>query len=171
MEGTTAIKVVSTKYDGTPRDSYEAQLLDHDGSIVRIKVPAGTPTWVEKHGKIELSKDNIIEIYFTDRWYNVWHMREHTTYPNLWYSNVAMPARFDGTKLQWVDLDIDIRCYLDGSLRVLDQEEFEQNRVEMGYPTEVVEYALAARDEVLQLGKLGEFPFNHETQIRDGAFD
>ena len=168
--GTTTISVVSTKYDGTPRDSYEAQLLDHHGSMLRLKVPAGTPTWVEKHGRTELSEDNIIEIYFMDRWYNVWHMREHTTYPNLWYSNVAMPAIFDGTNLQWVDLDIDIRCYLDGSLRVLDLDEFEQNRIEMGYPIEVVEHALAARDEVLQLGSVGTFPFNYETQIRDAAF-
>ncbi len=116
------------------------------------------------------AEDNSIEIYFTDRWYNVLHLREHTAYPNLWYSNIAMPARFDGKTLQWVDLDIDIRCYLDGSLQVLDEDEFEQNRVEMGYPSEVVECALTARDEVLRLGREGTFPFDHETQIEDGAF-
>ena len=168
--GTTSIRVTSTKYDGSLRDFYDAELLYVDESAVRIKVPSGTPIWVEKHGKTELSEDNAIEIYFTDRWYNVWHFREHTTNPNSWYSNVAMPARFDGTTLQWVDLDIDIRCYADGSLRVFDQDEFEQNRVEMGYPTEVVKRAVAARNEVLQLGKVGIFPFNYETQIRYGAF-
>ena len=117
------------------------------------------------------AEDNAIEIYFTDRWYNVWHFREHTTYQNLWYPNIAMLARFDGQTLQWVDLDIDIRCYLDSSLRVLDEDEFEQNRIEMGYPSEVVDRALAARDEVLQLGKDGSFPFDHETQIADAAFE
>ena len=69
--------------------------------------------------------------------------------------------------LQWVDLDSDIHCHLDGSLRVLDEDEFEGNRVEMGYTSEVVERALAARDEVLRLGKNGSFPFDHETQISD----
>lgn len=161
--------VVSTKYDGTPRDSYGAELLDHEGSIVRLRVPAGTPTY-GKHGQTVQAEDNAVEIYFTDRWYNVWHLREHTTYPNLWYANIAMPAGFDGKTLRWVDLDLDIRCYLDGSLRVLDQDEFDQNRVGMGYTSEVVEHALAARDEVLQLGKSGIFPFNHEEQIEDGAF-
>ena len=170
MKSASIVSIVSTKYDGTPRDSYKAELLDHDGPMVRIKVPARTPTWVEKHGRTELSDDNAVEIYFADRWYNVWHLREHTAFPNLWYSNVAMPARFDGKTLHWVDLDIDIRCYLDGSFRVLDQDEFERNRIEMGYPNEVVDHALAARDEVLRLGKIGTFPFNHEIQIRDGAF-
>ncbi len=116
------------------------------------------------------AEDNAIEIYFTDRWYNVWHLREHTTYPNLWYSNIAMPAKFDGKTLRWVDLELDVRCYLDGSLRVLDEDEFEVNRLEMGYTDEVVERALAALDEVLRLGKEGTFPFDYETQIRDGAF-
>ena len=81
-----------------------------------------------------------------------------------------MPAQFDGKTLRWVDLDLDIRCYLDGSLRVLDQNEFDQNRVGMGYTSEVVEHALAALDEVLQQGKSAIFPFNHEEQIEDGAF-
>ena len=125
------VSVVKMKYDGTLYASYEGQLLDIDGSIVRLRVPAGTPTWVQKHDRTELSEDNIVEIHFTDRWYNVWHMREHTTYPNLWYSNIAMPATFDGRTLRWVDLDIDIRCYLDGSLRVLDEGEFERNRLEL----------------------------------------
>lgn len=160
------VSVVSTKYDETPRDRYEAQLLDHQGPIVRLRVPAGTPTY-GKYGQIVEAEDNAIEIYFTDRWYNVWHFREHTTYDNLWYSNIAMPARFDGKTLRWVDLDLDIRCHLDGSIRVLDEDEFEQNRIEMGYPSEVVERAFAARDEVLRLGKDGTFPFDHETQLGD----
>ena len=161
--------VVSTKYDGTPRDSYEAQLIDHEGPIVRLRVPAGTPTY-GKDGHMVEAEDNAIEIYFTDRWYNVWHLREHTTYPNLWYSNIAMPAKFDGKTLRWVDLELDVRCYLDGSLRVLDEDEFEVNRLEMGYTDEVVERALAALDEVLRLGKEGTFPFDYEMQIKDGAF-
>ena len=163
------VRVVSTKNDGTPRDSYEVELLDHVGPIVRLRVPSGTPTY-GKDGQMVEVEDNAIEIYFTDRWYNVWHLREHTTYPNLWYSNISMPAKFDGKTLRWVDLDLDVRCYLDGSLRVLDEDEFEVNRLEMGYTNEVVECALAALDEVLRLGKEGTFPFNYETQIKDGAF-
>ena len=169
-EALEPVWVVSTKYNGTPRDSYEAQLLDGEGSKIRLRVPSDTPTYGNRGQMIE-AEDNAIEIYFTDRWYNVWHFREHTSYNNLWYSNIAMPARFDSKTLRWVDLDIDIRCYLDGSLRVLDEDEFERNCIEMSYTSEVIERALAARDEVLKLGKSGSFPFDHETQIGDGAFE
>ena len=60
--------------------------------------------WVES-GKTTRA----VELYFEDRWYNVWHFRDDTT--ELWYCNVALPASFDGETLRWVDLDIDIRCY------------------------------------------------------------
>ena len=110
-----------------------------------------------------------MELYFEDRWYNVWHFRDDTTDPLgfkvLWYCNVAMPASFDGKTLRWVDLDIDIRCYRDGAPEVLDEDEFEQHRVELGYPAEVVERALAARDEALRLAQERVFPFDYETQI------
>ena len=87
------------RQSSTGRDSYEAQLLDHNGSTVRLIVPADTPTY-GKYGQMVEAEDNAIEIYFTDRWYNVWHFREHTIYPNLWYSNIAMPAKFDGKTLR-----------------------------------------------------------------------
>ena len=164
------VRIVSTKYDGTLRDSYEAQLLDHVGPVLRLKVPAGTLVYEGKRAALVEAEDNAVEIYFTDRWYNVWHFKEHTTYPNLWYANVALPARLDGDTLCWVDLDIDIRCYLDGSLRVLDEDEFARNRVEMSYPDEVVNRAIAARDEMLRLAKDSAFPFDHEKQLMDAGF-
>ena len=36
---------------------------------------------------------------------------------------------------------------------------------ELGYPDEVVEGALAARDEALRLAQERAFPFDYETQI------
>jgi protein associated with RNAse G/E len=53
---------------------------------------------------------------------------------------------------------------------VLDEDEFERNRVEMAYPDELVRLALAARDEVLRLGREGAFPFDYERQIADAGF-
>ena len=78
------VRVVSTKYDGTLRDTYQAQLLDHVGSTVRLIVPAGTPIFGRKIDRLVGAEDDGIEIYFTDRCYNVWHFHQHTTWPNRW---------------------------------------------------------------------------------------
>ena len=159
------IRIEKTKYDGTVQRFCDGQLLDHVGSVLRVKVPAGTPVYVTRKERWVKSGSTALHCYFENRWYNVWHLREHIVAPNLWYANVAMPARFDGATIRWVDLDIDIRCHLDGSLEVLDEDEFAQHRVELGYSDEVVERALAARDEMPQLARAGAFPFDHETQI------
>ncbi len=159
------IRVEKAKYDGTVQAAWESELLDHTGDLLRSVVPGGRPVYVLDRSRWVKSGETTcaVELYFADRWYNVWHVRDDTM--ELWYCNVAMPAEFDGETLRWVDLDIDIRCYRDGAPEVLDEDEFEQHRVELGYPDEVVERALAARDEALRLAQERVFPFDYETQI------
>ena len=159
------IRVEKAKYDGTIQAAWESELLDHAAPLLRSVVPGGRPVYVpdQSHWVESGQTTSAVELYFEDRWYNVWHLRDDTT--TLWYCNVAMPASFDGQTLRWVDLDIDIRCYRDGVPEVLDEDEFEQHRIELGYPAEVVERALAARDEALRLAREQAFPFDYETQI------
>ena len=159
------IRVEKAKYDGTIQAAWESELLDHAGPLLRSVVPGGRPVYVLDRSRWVQSGETTcaVELYFEDRWYNVWHVRDNTQ--ELWYCNVAVPASFDGKTLRWVDLDIDIRCYRDGAPEVLDEDEFEQHRSELGYPAEVVERALAARDEALRLAHARVFPFDYDTQI------
>ena len=159
------IRVEKAKYDGTIQAAWDSELLDHAGSLLRSVVPGGKPVYVLDRSRWIKSGQTTcaVELYFEDRWYNVWHVRDDTQ--ELWYCNVAMPASFDGQTLRWVDLDIDIRCYRGGAPEVLDEDEFEQHRIELSYPDDVVERALAARDEALRLAQDRAFPFDYETQI------
>ena len=102
--------------------------------------------------------DAFTGLFWTDRWYNVWQIDR--TKGAFVYANVAMPCQFDGSVLRWVDLDIDIVCHTDGSIVVKDEDEFEEHIVRFAYPEDVVEHALAARDELLSLAKAGAFPFS-----------
>ena len=105
-------------------------------------------------------------MYFTDRWYNVLHFLTHGVDHYLWYANISTPATFDGTALQWIDLDIDVCCHLDGSIETLDCDEFQEHRLKMAYPNHLVERTLAAHDDVIQLGKTGAFPFDRNAQMQ-----
>ncbi len=157
--------MLSTKYDGSLRESYTGLLLDQIGSLIRLQVPSATPIFrgIDRH---EVSANDAIEIYFTDRWYNVLHFLEHGVNNYLWYANISTPATFDGTTLQWIDLDIDVGCRLDGSIQSLDFDEFQENRMSMSYPDDLIEQALAAHNEVIQLAKSGASPFNRPAQLR-----
>ncbi len=159
------ITVISRKYDGTLRETYTGRLLEQVGPMIRIQVSAGTPIYRSSDRPASVADDGV-EVYFADRWYNVWHFLEHGINKYLWYSNIAMPARFDGITLQWIDLDIDVCCHLDGSIESLDYDEFQEHRYKMDYSNDLVERALAAHDDVIQLGKTGAFPFDRNAQMR-----
>jgi protein associated with RNAse G/E len=106
----------------------------------------------------QVISDSFTGLYWTDRWYNVWQL--DATGPGVrFYAHVALPCQFDGRALRWVDLDIDIVCHADGSVVVKDEQEFEQRSALLAYPRDVIECALAARDELLRLAHAAEFPF------------
>ena len=151
------IRVIGTKYDGSPRDEWPAQLVEERGTHLRVHVPAGIEAIVRGHRR-QVSEDSGDCLFWTDRWYNVWLFDR--TEGVLFYANVAMPCRFDGSVLRWVDLDIDIVLCDDGSIVVKDEDEFEEHILLLAYPEDIIERALAARDELLCLAHAGEFPFN-----------
>jgi protein associated with RNAse G/E len=158
------VQVVSTKYDGTPRETYEAGRLESNGELVQLVVHRGTLVWGDKLQRWVDMDTDAVDTYLSDRWYNVYHYGSSAPHP--WYCNIAMPATFDGAKLRWVDLEIDVSCHPDGSIVVLNEDEFEVNRVEMAYPEHVAERALTALDEVPGLARKGLFPFDHAEQLR-----
>lgn len=51
-------------------------------------------------------------------------------------------------------------CRLDGTVEIIDQDEFEENRVSYGYPAELVEGAIAAADRAVALLRAGAEPFD-----------
>ncbi|MBC7900456.1 MAG: DUF402 domain-containing protein, partial [Saprospiraceae bacterium] len=66
---------------------------------------------------------------------------------------------FENNVLDYVDLDIDILVWEDGSYKILDLEEFETNAVKYKYPGDVVLNAKNALDEVIGKIERREFPF------------
>ena len=159
------IQVISKKYDGTHRETYTGLLLEHNGPLIRLQVPSGTSIFrgIDRH---KVSANDSIEIYFTDRWYNVLHFLTHGVDHYLWYANISTPATFDGTTLQWIDLDIDVGCHLDGSIQSLDLDEFQEHSSKMHYPDNLIEQAQSAHDEIIQFAKYDAFPFNRTAQLR-----
>jgi protein associated with RNAse G/E len=175
MKGPTRpciIRVVSCKYDGSPRDEWPAQLLEHEGTRLRLHAMAGSEEIVEGSRR-RLITDSFRAFYWTDRWYNVAQFGRSEGI--VLYANIAMPCSFDGSVLRWVDLDTDVVQYADGTIEVRDEAEFRERSARLRYPDEVVQSALAARDEVLRLlqsgqfpEKWGQFPFSEESSSTRG---
>jgi predicted RNA-binding protein associated with RNAse of E/G family len=71
-------------------------------------------------------KDRFIETYFTDRWYNVYEIRDRDDdRVKGWYCNVARPAVWEAeNQLSFVDLALDLWVDPQGRQTVLDEDEF-----------------------------------------------
>ncbi len=79
------------------------------------------------HGMPLRTGDRFIETYFTDRWYNIFevHAREND-HLRGWYCNIGRPIKLEGNTLSYVDLALDLLVFPDGSLFVLDEDEYNQ---------------------------------------------
>jgi uncharacterized protein len=159
------VKVISKKYDGSLRDEYESRLYaESDETIILFSEPGQRYFDHRKAGWFE-GQDGLLEIYFKRRWYNVWHIAEQLSNINIIYVNIAMPATFNEKVLEWTDLDLDYRVYLDNSVERLDQDEYEWNARRMGYPRDLIEQVEAACREV-ETGLASRiFPFDYGQQV------
>ena len=152
------IRVVSTKYDGSPHwhfDSFSA--LEKEPLLVTLNFAGQelgnwkgswtTPWDVRNH-------------FWTDRWFNVMRCDQPRGGGlDHWYCNVTTLPTFDGETIRYVDLDLDVRVFPDGRTELLDEDEFLDNSQRMGYAPDVIEQARRAVDEILELARAGQFPF------------
>jgi uncharacterized protein len=77
------------------------------------------------HGIIFGRGDRFIEIYYTDRWYNIFEIHDRDDdHLKGWYCNVALPAELEQDQIAYVDLALDLLVYPDGRQLVLDEDEF-----------------------------------------------
>ena len=157
------ISVNSRKYDGQVRRTWQAGLIrQHSPAIVLV----GRFMEDVHHPDLgHIAKDTAsFEYFWTDRWYNVFAMYEPDSTLRNWYCNIAMPATFDGSTLDFIDLDIDVVIWPDGSRAVLDMDDFQENQITFAYPATVTESALQSLDDLMGVIDRREFPFNQNTK-------
>jgi protein associated with RNAse G/E len=70
--------------------------------------------------------DRFIEYYYTDRWYNIFAVRDGVNGEiKGWYCNIGKPAVIEDRAVSYVDLALDLWVSADGKQTVLDEDEFE----------------------------------------------
>ena len=75
------------------------------------------------------------------------------------YVDMTTPPVWAGAEVSMVDLDLDVVLRRDGSLILDDEDEFDDHRVALRYPAEIVELARRSAAEVLAAVSAGAEPF------------
>jgi predicted RNA-binding protein associated with RNAse of E/G family len=77
---------------------------------------------------------------------------------SVYVDMTTVPEWSDGG-VTMVDLDLDVVLRRDGSLFVDDEDEFDEHRVALDYPQEIVDLARGTADAVLAAVSAGQEPF------------
>ena len=146
------VVINSRKYDGSLRRSWTCRLIEqNESSLVLV---GEFDEDVQHPGLGEIKRGTIsYEYYWLDRWYNVFCFYEPDSTFRNHYCNINMPPVYANGVLDYVDLDIDLVVWPDGTFNILDEAEFAENAVAFDYPDEIVKMSHATLTEVLRLAR------------------
>ncbi len=120
------ITVIKRNINGQETWRYQGKILHQDGNkfVLEAFFDREDSTF---HGMPLHKGDRFVEIYYLDRWYNVFeiHARDDDSLRG-WYCNIGQPAILEGSVLSYVDLALDLLVFPDGRQLVLDEKEFNQ---------------------------------------------
>lgn len=119
------------KHNGKIHRSWdEALLLEiHDDYLVfgneKTKV-------TESDGRTWRTKEPAILYFFYKKWYNIiGQLKKDGIY---YYCNIASPVVIEEGTIKYIDYDLDLRVFPDGSFKVLDRGEYKYHKSMMQYP-------------------------------------
>jgi len=104
--------------------SYSSVMLERGPNYVRLEARFSRET-IDLDYTVFEKGDRFVEWHFSDRWYNVFEV--HSARDDRikgWYCNVTKPAAIEEGAVSAIDLALDVWIGPDGSIRVLDEDEF-----------------------------------------------
>ena len=137
--------------------SHSYVLEDNDEYFVAASIRASV---VESDGRKWHTKEPAIFVLSKKNWFNVIAMLKENGV--CYYVNIASPAIFDKNFIKYIDYDLDIKLYEDGTTRLLDVSEYKKHADEQGYSEDIKEILQKSVDKVYNMINKKEFPFVDE---------
>ena len=155
-------------------DVYEIHCYKHNGKIDRIcdgamilditddYIVCGNyrTNLTESDGKSHRTKETAIIFFYKKRWFNV--LAQLKKYGLFYYCNIASPFIIDENIIKYIDYDLDLRVFPDGSFKILDKNEYKYHSKLMHYPKEIDEILKYELSNLIDMERKGESPFDKE---------
>ncbi len=157
------VRIKAFKHDGTFHRlwSHNYVVLDDE----QYYVLASSRSYViESNGRRWHTKEPSVFIFSKKEWFNVIAMfkKDGTI---TYYVNIASPSIYDQGFVKFVDYDLDIKLFGDGSTRLLDVGEYKRHAKMLGYNEDIRNILTNAVGHVYELIKNHVFPFD-DNKIR-----
>lgn len=89
----------------------------------------------EADGRTWRTKEPAVLYFFYKQWYNI--IGQYKKDGIYYYCNIASPIIIEENTIKYIDYDLDLRVFPDGSFKVLDRGEYKYHKSVMHYPEEI----------------------------------
>lgn len=111
-------------------------------------------------GRVWFTREPAIIYFYKNKWYNViTQFKKNGIY---YYCNIASPTIIEGRVIKYIDYDLDLRGFPDGSYKILDKSEYEYHKEKMNYPKEIDIIVKEELKDLIKLYEQKEGPFDKE---------
>lgn len=118
----------------------------------------------ESQGNTWRTKEPAVMYFFKNRWYNiiVQFKKEGITY----YCNIASPFIIEDNTIKYIDYDLDLRIFPNGSFKILDKGEYKYHKKLMNYSKDLDIAIRSALTELITDYQNGDIAFNKQENIK-----
>lgn len=115
---------------------------------------------IESEGSYWRTKEPAIMYFFKDRWYNIIaQLKKDGIY---YYCNIATPFVIEQNTIKYIDYDLDLRIFPNGSYKILDRLEYKYHKRIMKYSKDLDVVINSALSELIDFYKSKNLIFNSD---------
>lgn len=154
------LNIHSYKHDSKIHRSWdEATYLNEDKEYM---IFANFKTLViESDGRTWRTKEPAIMFFSKNNWFNI--IGQIKTTGIYYYCNIASPFIIEEDTIKYIDYDLDLRVFPDGSFKILDRGEYQYHKKKMNYSDDIDKILKKELTELINKVRNKEYPFNKKT--------
>ncbi len=115
----------------------------------------------EHNGTSHRTNEPAVLFFYKNHWFNIIGQLKQSGL--FYYCNIATPYIIDGRTIKYIDYDLDLRVFPDGSFRILDRNEYKYHKKKMHYSEELNKIIEKELSNLIEYKKNGAKPFLKET--------
>ena len=113
---------------------------------------------IEKDGRTWRTKEPAIMYFSKKNWFNIiGQIKKSGIY---YYCNIASPYIIEDDTIKYIDYDLDLRVFPDGSFKILDRGEYQYHKKKMNYSEQLDKILKSELTNLINKARNKEYPFN-----------
>ncbi len=154
------IQIQSYKHDGSLHRCWDRNWVLSDDEDFLVVASQRTKV-TEGDGRRWYTREPAVTFFSKKEWFNVICMLKEDGIN--FYCNIASPTLIDQGIAKYIDYDLDVKLFPDGSTRLLDRQEYDKHKKLFAYSDELDRVLQKVTYQILDRMRSRSFPFQEDT--------